>query len=225
METKQNKCSKLLIKYKVYHSETDKIDCIIMKNAVGNITNLISEIQQNKNILINILYAIVIAIKCLYDIGLYYVDIKMENILYRNTSEGIQIILGDLGGAVHIDDYSAPTYPPPEYNLDHPNLSKEYSYSKDNLVEKQSIISWGIGILTLSLLQIDHTTLYNRDSRIMIKIITADLKIDTTTDHIYNSYVKNTVDKIITLIDHNIVELIKNTLDVRKNKSIVCEYF
>ena len=191
MENHSNKCSELLIKYTVYKAEEfnkdeefkqyfnhvklkkyfeddgKNLDCIIMENAVGTIADLIPVITRNKEILIDILYAVVIAIKCLYDIGLYYVDIKMENILYRITDAGIQIILGDLGGIVKIDEQSLPTFPPYEYfmndNGKEKGVSIESPYKGDNIVEKNAIISWGIAALSLALLNIHaHGEIHNR---------------------------------------------------------------
>ena len=144
--------------------------CIIMENATGTIDQLKPIIKNNIRILVDILYAIVIAIQCLYDIGLYYIDIKEVNILYYYTEKGIQIILGDLGGAVMENEKSGPSYPPYEYDSEQTfyrfqGETDEYYANKiitikpniytDRKHEKERIITWGIGILTLMLLGID----------------------------------------------------------------------
>ena len=194
-------CSELVIDSIIY--EDDNLSCIIMENAVGTIDKLKPAIQNNKSILIDILYAIVIAIKCLYDKGLYYIDIKMKNILYRNTDNGIQIILGDIGGVVTEDEESFSTYFPYEYKL--------IKYEK--LEEKKSIISWGIGILILSLLNISHKKINNRNINNNVKnaIINSINPLSSN-----NQYIDDEVQLIIELLKEkgycNIVNIIEKTL-------------
>ena len=67
-------CSALVIGCVVYSYTIKDIHqfCIIMENAVGTIDELIPIIKSNPNILVDILYAVAIAIKCLQNIGLYY---------------------------------------------------------------------------------------------------------------------------------------------------------
>ena len=88
-------CSELIVKY------IPQNDCIIMENAHGTIKDLRGAIRENINILIDILYAIINTIDCLIKNKLYFTDIKMENILYRSTKTGIQIIIADLGGIIY----------------------------------------------------------------------------------------------------------------------------
>ena len=196
-------CSDLVVDSIVYKDDT--LSCIIMENAVGTIDNLIPAIEKNKDILIDILYAVVIAIKCLFEYGLYYTDIKMHNILYRNTENGIQIILGDIGGAAKIDDSTVRTYPPYEFIN-----SKDNPYKGDNMLKKKSIISWGIGVLILSLLKISYKQIDNKNDVILQKI---NMYGRTTKE---NTYIKEEVDKIIILLKQkgygNIVNIIEKTL-------------
>ena len=184
-----NLCSELVVKYIM------KEDCIIMENAIGTIDKLKPLIEKNTDILIDILYAVVIAIQCLHDIGIYYYDIKMQNILYRDTEDGIQIILGDLGGAVGLLGSARATYHPYESKYD------------DNAQGKRSIISWGIGILTLSLLNIDHES-------ICIWIKKNWSKKPELLDN--DKYIKDEVAKIIIELTNkgysNIIKLIEKTL-------------
>jgi serine/threonine protein kinase len=152
--TKNHQCSELLVKYFVYEKE---IKCIIMERAGGTLLNLIKEhtdpITKHVNLsnyeIVDILYAVAIAIKCLQDNNLYYTDIKSENILFRNTNDGIRIILADLGsikiGNVKTN-YSASYFPYELFNKNTSpyNIQQEYNH----------VISWGIGILILDLLLI-----------------------------------------------------------------------
>ena len=192
-------CSELVIDSIPY---LNKIRCIIMQHAVGSIAELIPAIKLNKNILVDILYAIVIAIKCLSDNGLYYTDIKMGNILYRNTPQkGIQIILGDIGGAGDISVNPVGSYKPYEDLIS----IKQKTFTSDINI-RQCIISWCIGILTLSLLGIDHTQIDFKNEETKKKINGKSL------DEI-DSYVFLEVKKIIEeLKDNYIIDLIRGTL-------------
>ena len=153
MKTHHDVCKALIVEYIVY--DIGQIPCIIMENANGTIKDLQSVAKVNFNIFVNILYAVVKAIKCLFDIGLYYTDIKMGNILYRYTNTNdIQIILTDLGGAVKKDLECDMTYPPYE------NFIWTNEEKKRNIYATESIISWGIGILILSLLDINHDSIH-----------------------------------------------------------------
>ena len=138
IKNNNNLCSELVVKYIVGDTY------IIMENANGTIDELIPVIQDNIKLCIDVLYAIIIAIQCLRNINLYYTDIKMENILYRYTQDGIEIILADLGGITYesTNDLTA-TYFPYERTL---NIYKSVQNKYD------SIISWGIGMLVLNLL-------------------------------------------------------------------------
>ena len=198
-------CNNLVVNSKIYQDST--LSCMIMENAVGTIAELIPVIKKNKNILIDILYAVVIAIKCLFDYGLYYTDIKMGNILYRNTDNGIQIILGDIGGAAKIYEPSIRTYAPYEYIN-----SRDNPYQNNFMLQKKSIISWAIGILILDLLEISHNHLNNSHPDVLKKIM-ENGGITTTTE---NTYIKYHVDHIIILLQQkghsDIIDLIKKTL-------------
>ena len=197
-------CNNLVVNSKIYQDST--LSCMIMENAVGTIAELIPVIKKNKDILIDILYAVVIAIKCLFDYGLYYTDIKMGNILYRNTDNGIQIILGDIGGAAKINEPSIRTYAPYEYIN-----SRDNPYQNNFMLQKKSIISWAIGILILDLLEISHSSLNNIHINVLEKI----MKYGGITSG-ENQYIKHNVDKIISLLQQksheDIIDLIKKTL-------------
>ena len=131
IEEKKGKYSELIAKYIL------KNDCIIMEAVNGTLDDLSSIYKKDMKNIVNILYEVIIAIKCLWDIGLAYTDIKMENIFYKMTNDGIRIILGDLGSISKIGESYTCTYFPPE-NRENPPTEKT--------------ISWGIGILILQLL-------------------------------------------------------------------------
>ena len=60
------KCSELLVPYILYKH------IIIIENVNGTILDLKSAIASKKSILAEILYAIMVAVKCLWEIGLYW---------------------------------------------------------------------------------------------------------------------------------------------------------
>jgi len=161
----QNKsCSDLVVGCVIYefNYNSNKYYCIIMENAIGTLKDLIPIINSDKNILVDILYAVAIAIKCLQKINLYYTDIKYQNIFFRNTANnGIQIILGDLGSASELEMAPTLTYFPYELYLFRENIenSKSKYYKKNpydtNDQQLKCIIAWGFGILIFKLLNIN----------------------------------------------------------------------
>ena len=181
-----------------------------MENANGTIKELIPFIQQDITILIDILYEIVSAISCLVTINLFYIDIKMENILYQITSDGkIKIILTDLGSISTSDDAKITvTFDPPGYD--------KYKNYNNNNNEKKYMISWGIAILILELLNIKEI------SNIIYKQLYNQRNTDGTTYFSYSSdYINKKLIAICELIDRSfpksptrifIVELIEKTL-------------
>ena len=124
---KRKLCDELIIPYVL------KDDCIIMERAKGTLTNL--KIN-NFEVLIDVLYSIVVSINCLFNINIYYSDIKMNNIFYRDTEKGIEVILGDLGSAFLETDK---------------NLLITWTYF-DKFDDIELIITWGIGILILEII-------------------------------------------------------------------------
>ena len=217
-------CSELVVKYVVQNTKTFTVytppetinTCIIMEQAIGTINGLISMIADKKNILIDILYAIIIAIKCLYNIRLYYTDIKLANILYRNTEDGIQIFLADLGSARRLQDRDILSYSPPERNIKRPVINhktgsrmlKYYPYSS-YLDKKIKIISWGFGIMILRLInntEINDMLLlvYGKEIKLANKPLNFDhLNIENIKSILINNGYENIINLVIyTLTDH-----------------------
>jgi hypothetical protein len=157
----KNKCSELLVKY-IVHIDINNYKCIIMEYAIGTIVELIPKITPQNKILIDILYAVAIAIKCLYDIGLYYTGIRAKNILLRdNHNGGIQIILSQLDRITDKDTPVTNEYgsinniygsTPYEVNSSHnPNIDDSDKF-------KKHVILWNFGILICELLKISTST-------------------------------------------------------------------
>ena len=226
---KINSCSELVVKHIINVSH-----CIIMENAIGTLKDLISKISGdtvhpvskingdtehpvskiNEDVLIDILYAVAIAIKCLFDNNLYYLDIKMENILYRDTTDGIQIILGDLGGISSTKNHiQSVTYIPYEF-LSHPTSKPEHTISPPVTSWEMNIISWGIGILILDLLQVPHLSI---NLLVLIQNKAGIKKIINTGNYTeINEHVNEKVVELIKTIDKqkytDIIIFITNTL-------------
>ena len=167
-------CSELIVKY------IPQNDCIIMENAHGTIKDLRGAIRENINILIDILYAIINTIDCLIKNKLYFSDIKMENILYRSTKTGIQIIIADLGGIIYKENIT-------------PDI-EEFIRSEITLY---------IGILTLNLLNIyDNDMISNIKSNInqnpeYAKQIIDKLIKDITTNNAFEEIYKDIISNLI----------------------------
>lgn len=137
-----------------------KIRYIIMEHVSGNLTNM-TEIFYKRKLkgehdlvelyLILILLRVTYALYCLMANGLYYTDIKLENIFYRciyndNQYSGIQILIGDLGGMVSKDEKGVTLYPPFERKKDKGIIDKP----------TENDIVWGIGVLGLELLGLSN---------------------------------------------------------------------
>src|SRR6185437_3005026 len=110
--------------------------------------------------ILNIIIQIIVALKCLYDNGYCYTDIKLENILYRCISENeFKIILGDLGSAVKIGEHSVATFPRPT------NTDGQISGAK------QEDVVWGTGILMLQLIGIDVVNTIRFDKNYNLQLL------------------------------------------------------
>ena len=209
MEKKQS-CSTLVVGCIIHGFVHEGIIhyCIIMENAIGTIEKLIPIIKSKPNILVDILYAVAIAIKCLQNIGLYYTDIKYENIFFRNTDSGIQIILGDLGSAGKLTDFQ-PTisFIPYEWKQ-YLNWLKvrngEGFYPYENKKEKfKCIIAWGFGILICDLLGLYNDPINSNFDEYYLKMI-------NSANIVYNDYINEYVTN--TLIKNNVVGYYNNII-------------
>lgn len=79
-----------------YWYESYNKNLILMHGRSGNLTSLFKYIKYNP---INLFLQIINSVFDLYKIGIYYCDMKPENLLYRrNMYTDIEIILADIGG-------------------------------------------------------------------------------------------------------------------------------
>lgn len=130
---------------------------VIMEQVSGTLKNLIKITRgnspQNNIVLMNILNIITKSFNCLYKLGLYYTDIKTDNILYRCFNGNIiQIILGDIGSAKTNGSKHGftTTYPPMDLEKKTKAEGSRRGYMWTRALE--SDIVWGIGIILLELL-------------------------------------------------------------------------
>ena len=102
----------------------------------------------------HILYSVCVSIwkqlDCLFELGRFYTDIKLENILFKCPlpnnieEENVRFMLGDLESAVPVNGVLGATYPPYEYKNMRGLLPQYIYYS--------TVLTWGFGILVFSLL-------------------------------------------------------------------------
>jgi len=105
------------------------------------------ELKNHPKIFLDIAETIRVQLLCLFNLNKNYVytDIKLANILYKcDEHNNVHFMLGDLGSAVPSDsgDYIA-TYPPVNFG--------QGLFKLKTLLEKESTLSWQMGILLISL--------------------------------------------------------------------------
>ena len=90
---------------------------IIMQEANGSL----EELDMDNRLKIKIIIQLTKIIKCFYNNGFVYTDLKKANILYRCKDEKIEFYLGDIGSFSELgkndkdEDISPASFPPPEY--------------------------------------------------------------------------------------------------------------
>ena len=117
-------------------------------------------LEKRKMLYKSILEQIRKQIVCLLNSGFVYSDFKLDNILVDCDQTGIKIYLGDLGSAVPnpSDNEQVATYPPPEMEEEFMNMDiedGERGFFKIFEEKKESIISWGLGMLSFLLISDD----------------------------------------------------------------------
>jgi serine/threonine protein kinase len=105
------------------------------------------ELKNHPKIFLDIAETIRVQLLCLFNLNKNYVytDIKLGNILYKcDENNNVHFMLGDLGSAVQsaAGDYAA-TYPPVNFGRG--------LFKLKTLLEKESTLSWQMGILLISL--------------------------------------------------------------------------
>lgn len=118
----------------------------------GDLDQLVNKLIKSRHLIniediwiSNIMEQVRRQVVCLYQIGLYYTDLKPMNVLYCKNFGDVNdwsVHLGDLGSASGKDNLYISTYPPPEF--------KEL----EGLVEVKSqnakqVLTWQLGIMLL----------------------------------------------------------------------------
>jgi hypothetical protein len=174
---------------------------LVMEFVSGNLEDLIDITKINDHVgnqvLLNIIDQIIQVFKCLMDLGLFYTDIKVQNILYRcQDNNVIQIILGDLGSAKTVFQTASCTFIPFDRWDDGGKI----------YMPRESDIVWGIGMLWLQLLGLESN---------IMECCYWD------SPHGYDTGVKQLtglLDHLDTVTDHNIANIIKRTLELDRDK-------
>lgn len=79
------------------------INCLIMEKLDGNlsdITNLKKRLPFNDQIMMNIIQYLLEVCGCFYKKKLYYTDLKLLNLLYRNEGTKLYVVSGDIGSVM-----------------------------------------------------------------------------------------------------------------------------
>lgn len=135
---------------------------IVMDLVNGSLQDLYKE-QNSIDILfiMHILKEVVVALKCLHDVGLYYTDVTLENILYTCIDNNYKIILADMGSAtLYGKDYSIkyPLYSDAHKKFENDRLRRlDKSQDKQKIFTTEKAIVWGVGIFLLQLLREDFS--------------------------------------------------------------------
>ena len=145
LKTKKVNCN-ILASKRFETSKNPIIVCDIYSDSLNNI-DLMKKISVRNKVLI--IKQLANDLKCLYNKGFPYTDIKLDNTLYKCLDKNkFKVTLGDIG-SICLSEYSGiTTYPPWEYR-------DRAAYVKCS--EKQ--IVWGLGILLISLLH-NNSNLY-----------------------------------------------------------------
>jgi len=224
-----NICNNIYIKTHIIHSKIRNI--IIMEHMDGTLEKCINMLPHQK---INIFNQVVKYIYCLEKSNLYYIDIKLNNILYRcnNNNTDINIILGDIGSIINTNNLKlgdsfeiGATYPPPEHNTGMIE-QKRNNYLHWRHLFGRSIV-WSLGILFLMLFGVNGLK-YLHDTektppKNMLKNMLAEIPNDILS--IYNSLIKVNDDPLYL---HNIKYLLRcitKILSVNPNNRMDVEEF
>ena len=134
----RSKCPDYYIKSHIIEYEQIGKKYIVMPLVEGPISKLYNKLS-NENILIMI-KTIIAELYCFYKMGLYYFDLKSENILYYIKEGGIKIVLGDLGSAIKKDDF----------DKQNNSLGGVYSYPPIGFsTDPSKNIAYGVGVILI----------------------------------------------------------------------------
>jgi len=229
--------NEILIKNKHYVIPYYKFkwNIMVMEYMDGTLMDIINNIVYNKlefDIKIKIIHIIIKSIWELSQCGLYYTDIKPENILYKYiTNKKIKIIFGDIGG-IYINknnfygnknknnmNYGIATYPTLDASIngDIKNVGFLYNIDKKDLV-------WIIGINMLFILHLPlisyiayryNKLKYKLDGEVFYeKIIKKDIELIRAI--LLNNYDKES-DQIKII---KVINILKGALTIDKNERI-----
>lgn len=111
-----------------------------MDNDLGKWNGPVEQVE-------GIMRTIVQSLQGMVAIGLYYTDMKTQNIMYRIKQDGsLEIKFGDLSACAYEGKWCSQTYPYPTTNYDF----EDY----DNTILKacEKVVVWGVGLVWLMLL-------------------------------------------------------------------------
>ncbi len=101
--------------------------------------------RKNKHSLVLVAELIRQQVVCLLEVtGVPYLDLKPDNVLYRQNKEGMSVHVADLGSLTVVSDPGEiiSTYPPPEFRSGIVPLP-------ESAEEREKLLSWSVGVLLL----------------------------------------------------------------------------
>ena len=118
------KCKTSVIPIRAVRDE-EKNPFIIMQEANSTLRSL----KMDERLIKKIIYQITKSIECFYKYGVFYLDLKTENILYQCNNDKISVFLGDIGSFAGIGGVSLATFMPPEaLAAKRPKADKAYMF-------------------------------------------------------------------------------------------------
>lgn len=116
---------------------------IVMESMENDLAKWHGPMEDVKEIMQQVVHSLKGMVAC----GLYYTDMKTQNIMYRtNAMHGIEIKFGDLSACSHEGTWCSQTYPYPTPTYDHDDY--------DNTIVKacEKVVVWGVGLVWLMLM-------------------------------------------------------------------------
>jgi serine/threonine protein kinase len=221
----------------------NKKNAIMMPLVDGDMSDLIqifSDKLNDKNIdlINNVIFDIMKVIVHILDEaskkGLYYTDLKLENLLYLITGKNkFRIIVGDIGGFSYYDKNNTKfrgygdemaTYPPPQYDstmdLDKGEIfNDKFRNCEDyclmtNAIYLNKTVVWSLGVCFIDIMKEKSINFFLWDNIYKLGKDKIDEEVNIILNQIECVYLENDPNIINKIVIDNIIYLIRKMLNV-----------